>query len=135
MPRNGKGGRRQGTPGEAYTNRTDLAADRAPAQPVRAQTGQTYGDRQAQEQAQQQVPLPDFAATLQSLPALTAPTSRPAEPLTAGLPFGPGPGPRPQPNLSASLARAMLAEYPDPELFALVADLDRAQGGIVPGRF
>lgn len=82
-----------------------------------------------------QIPLPDLVAHLQALPGLTDPSARPQEPLTAGMPMGPGPGPvappRPQDG-SLALLRAMLAENPDPELFALMAEAERAQGGIVP---
>lgn len=129
MPRNGKGrgGARQGSAGTAYTNRTDLAADRAPDQPAQAKAGQTYGERGRQEQAMQALPLPDLAATVAALPALDAPTARPDEPLTAGLPFGPGPGPisrRPESG-AAALLRAMVAADPDPELFELLAEAER----------
>lgn len=127
MPRRGRGGRRQGTPGVAYPNRTDLAADRAPAQPAQAPKGQTYGEAQRMEQAMQQLPVPDLAAQLNAIPGLTDPSTRPDEPLTAGLPFGPGPGPAvrpPQPG-GAGLLRRMVAENPDPELFQLLEIAER----------
>lgn len=125
MPRTGRGGKRSGNPGTAYPNRTDLAADR---QPIAAPQGQEYGERGRQEAAQQQVPLPDIAAMAASLPGLTDPTQRPAEPLTAGAPIGPGPGPEalaagPPPNTGKALIQAMVRENPSPELFALLADL------------
>lgn len=130
MPRTGRGGKRQGTPGEAYANRSDLALDRAPAQPTQAPAGQVYGERGRQEAAMQALPLPDLSAQLQALPGLTDPSTRPTEPLTAGLPFGPGPGPAtPQQRPGASgLIRRMLAANPDPELFQLLEIVDRTPG-------
>lgn len=135
MPRKGRGGSRQGTPGTAYTNRTDLAENR---QPVRVPTGQPYGEAGRQEQAQQAMPLPDLSAMLSSLPGLTDESRRPDEPITAGLPTGPGPGPEalaaPPPDRSGvGLIKRMLRENPDPELFALLAEAERSQGGYLPG--
>lgn len=107
MPR---GGKRSGKPGTAYSNRSDLT--QAPS----AAPGQTYGTATAQLQAQKVAPLPQQAgppppaagsapgvaqapgaAPAGPMPGalgpLNRPTERPGEPLTAGLPFGPGPGP------------------------------------------
>jgi len=104
MPRKGRGGARQGTPGIAYGNRTDLN------QPISTVPGQEYGKATEQRDAQRAVPMasspvadidPSMApptpqgrpmAMPGSLPYI-APTSRPDEPVTAGLPTGPGPGP------------------------------------------
>lgn len=94
MPRKRK---TQPGPGGAYANRTDLT------QPVSVPTGLPYGERQALEEAQQQTPLPQQAGMDQILAAaqghpfqpvpLNAPTERPYEPITHGLPIGPGGGP------------------------------------------
>lgn len=78
-------------------------------QPVRVPTGQQYGAATQQAQAQRSVPLPQGqsvpssappAASLAPVTALIPPnpfttgtTHRPDEPLTAGMPFGPGAGP------------------------------------------
>lgn len=114
MPRKGRGGSRQGAPGQAYTNRSDLNQNRMP---VQAAPGQTYGDRAGQERAQQAVPMgsPPSAvrASAAPPPPLNAPSSRPDEPLTAGMPFGEGPGPeavarQPNPDL-ATLRRYLPA--------------------------
>lgn len=96
-----RGGRRSGKPGQAYPNRTDLNAGPS-AQPVQAAAGQPYGERGAQEAAQRAQPLPQASPSgMIALPGelgpLNAPTSRPNEPLTAGLPIGPGAGPAPMP--------------------------------------
>lgn len=120
MPR---GGYRRGAPGKAYAQRTDMNQNR---QPVQAAAGQAYGERQAQEQAQRAVPLP-AAPPVQTPPPSSAPgalpgsfgdflrpTERPNEPLTAGLPVGPGPGPeavRVAPNPQGDVEAQILALY------------------------
>lgn len=98
-----RGGRRTGTPGTAYSNRSDLN-ERRPL-PVQAAGGQAYGERAAQERAQRIVPLAAPPAAAAPAPSggggpaglvptpLDAPTARPGEPVTAGAPLGPGPGP------------------------------------------
>lgn len=69
--------------------------------------GQTYGDRQAVEEMVDTQPLPTAgpelhqravasAAVMPDTPMggrLSDPTTRPNEPIQAGLPMGPGPGP------------------------------------------
>jgi len=88
----------------SYPNRSDLR-DAATRQ-VRF-TGQTYGEGAAQERAQQMVPpgAPPTAVQGQQAGvaagrrgprpgdggALTRPSERPDEPITAGADFGPGP--------------------------------------------
>lgn len=83
-------------------NRTDLAT-----QPNRAATGQQYGKATAQRESQKVIPLPqqqvprlDLNAVTQAAARATPPTGLlegpsedATEPVTAGLPFGPGPGP------------------------------------------
>ena len=65
--------------------------------------GQTYGKRKQQEEAMRAVPMGRAPSEVHAQqvarrpqPAapgsLTAPTTRPMEPITAGAPFGPGPG-------------------------------------------
>lgn len=103
-------------------------------QPVQVPTGRPYGARQELEQAQQAVPVPAMpgpptqappavapsgqerlAAALMAAQqmgsiggALTGPTRRPYEPVTAGLVAGPGPGPEAL-GPSASVGSAMRA--------------------------
>lgn len=106
MPRTGRGGRRQGTPGETYEQRTDLNENR---QPVRVASGGAYGERKATEDAQRIASVPDARAATAPDPAagggpaapwtppalvpLSAPTQYPDRPLTNGLSTGPGAGP------------------------------------------
>ena len=81
MPRAKRGGARQGTPGKGYSNRTDLISnydqskDTAAAGGMEAPAG----------------PIVPFSPD--DIPGLDTPTERPGEPVTAGLPIGPGPGP------------------------------------------
>jgi len=73
-------------------------------QAVRRIPGMPYGEQQALTQQQQAAPLPK-ATTPQAQPAMRRPipqmdvfaqTQRPSEPVTSGLPFGPGITPQPQ---------------------------------------
>ncbi len=114
MPRRRQGGARQGTPGKAYGNRTDLQGAK-----VMEFTGQQYGQRAAQVAAQRAVPA-DFTGPTQeaaqqaaaeptgtppgSLGSLLDPSQRPDEPVTAGAPFGPGPGPEVLPRIDPDAA-------------------------------
>lgn len=139
MPRKGKGGPRSGNPGTAYTNRTDLAAD---TQPVAVPTGQPYGEAGRQQAAMSQIGVPDLQGMLGSMPGLTDPSQRPEEPLTAGMPMGSGPGIDPmrgalQESGGVGLLRRLIAANPDPELFALLAEAERAapQRAPMPGTF
>lgn len=78
MPR---GGKRQGTPGKGYSNRTDLGMNYDQAQNTAATGGM------------EPPPMPMPTVTPEDSPMLTDPTQRPAEPITAGLPIGAGAGP------------------------------------------
>lgn len=73
-------------------------------QAVRRIPGMPYGEQQALTQQQQAAPLPKDT-TPQAQPAMRrqipqmdvfAQTQRPSEPVTSGLPFGPGITPQPQ---------------------------------------
>lgn len=105
---------RAGTPGQSYSNRTDLNANRS--LPVTAAPGQTYGARVQQQNAQRLVPMapppamgaPSGGAAGSAaapspaaggsflapgmLPPLDRPSERPNEPVTAGAALGAGPG-------------------------------------------
>ncbi len=101
-----RGGKRTGTPGTAYPNRTDLSKP----VPVQAATGQPYGAAKSQTDSQKVVPVAPPAPPAGGGPpaqgtpapqgpppggvgAFGRPTDRPGEPITAGLPTGAGPGP------------------------------------------
>lgn len=79
MPR---GGKRQGTPGKGYANRTDLMM-----QPDMEKNTAAAGGMEAPAGGGMMLPTsPD------QLPSLTTPTQRPDEPLTDGLAVGAGRG-------------------------------------------
>jgi hypothetical protein len=144
-----RGGRRTGTPGKAYANRTDLNL------PAQAATGQQYGQRIQQIAAQRAMPVgrpatdavPQgggrSATTSGSAPAappagplpgglmpLDAPSQRPGEPVTAGLAVGPGAGPealgpmRGQSEDVATELRAIYSRFPTDAMRALLQNLD-----------
>lgn len=123
-----RGGRRQGRSGVKYTNRTDLQGAQLPAT---APTGLPYGDRAKLIASQRQVPMgpapgpsspggavqgspPSPGPTPGSLPFLGQ-TQRPLEPVTAGLPIGPGAGPE---------ALTMNRPSPQDPIFMALAALD-----------
>lgn len=134
MPRKRK---TQPGPGGAYANRTDLTSG---TQAVSAPTGLPYGERQALEQAQQQTPLPQQASMDQVLAAaqghafnpvqLNAPTARPYEPITHGLPLGPGAGPEVLniPSNSTSVQLRQLAAQTGDSVIADMASRLEAYG-------
>ena len=90
MPR---GGKRQGTPGKAYVNRTDMGknynmADGSPA----------TGGIAPPNEAPPTLPIyPD------QTPGLSDPTQRPSEPITDGLAMGAGRGPEALTNFDPRL--------------------------------
>lgn len=146
MPR---GGRRTGTPGKTYTNRADLNTNRGPV-PMMAATGQAYGQRAEQMAAQRAMPVAAPPAPAMAPPPAPAgppaggalapsgpmpgelgfadPSGRPGEPVTAGVPVGPGPSGVDQPVGMDSPLRlrlgAMYQAFPTEELRSLIEQLD-----------
>ena len=140
-PKGGRGGARQGTPGTAYANRSDL---NNPKLPVTAVPGQQYGAETAQKNAQAVVPMagapvgvgaaqppqaqgvpdptqaPAYAGPQPgSLPDLFGPTQNPNEHFMTGVNAGPGPGsevlaPNPFANNQAAAILATLNSIPNP---------------------
>lgn len=95
-----RGGRRQGTPGTVYGQRTDLnpsrSLDTGYTPPAAPQSPAGGGGAVAPAPAG---PPEAMGVHPDTVTPLFAPTDRPGEPVTAGLPYGPGPGPAgPQPN-------------------------------------
>lgn len=136
MPRTGKGGSRSGAPGKSYTNRTDLNTNKA--LPTTTVPNQPYGVAQQQQAAQAAIPMaggPPIAAATSApssqpapppsimpgdLTSLGAPSARPGEPVTAGMPTGPGPGPEAlqQPDFDAQDLAALRNYLPALESLA-----------------
>ena len=100
-------------------------------QAVRRIPDMPYGEQQALTQQQQAAPLPKDT-TPQAQPAMRRPipqmdvfaqTQRPSEPVTSGLPFGPGVGPtEPVSDDPDMLLRAIYSVYPDPLLLRLLGN-------------
>lgn len=121
-----RGGSRSGRPGQSYPNRSDLQS--APRLAPTAQTNQPYGQAGAQLSRQAEVPLGPPPSPI----PLSAPTSRPNEPVQAGLPIGPGPGPEAaalsSPDPVEMTIRALYEAFPNRDLAELIEDMDRNQG-------
>ena len=114
MPR---GGKRNGTPGRAYSNRTDLTLSYG--------GGNTAATGGMTPPADQSPLLPAISAS--EVPNLGDPTMRPAEPVTTGLPVGPGGGPEalgPMPPSPMDPVRqaiqAMMLVSPNPDLVRIL---------------
>src|SRR5689334_3540183 len=96
MPR---GGRRSGTPGTAYSNRTDLQKPKVV--PIRTGPSQQYGQNANLVRQQQAVPMaappsppsPGLVAPPGGIVPLDAPSQRPDEHVMTGAPVGGGAGP------------------------------------------
>jgi hypothetical protein len=124
---------------------TPLAGQRIPA---REAPGQTYGERQQQQQDQRTIPMatppnaaptPAPGAALSApapaprpptpgpgeLPWTDAPTNRPDEPVTQGLPFGPGAGPEVMkgPTAAPLISDQLAAMAADPNANSAVTEL------------
>jgi len=127
------GGPRAGKPGNLRPNRSDLN------QPKLAPVGQEYGQGQQVLNAQSSQPLPNMQAGGQpanprvpvddmrgKIPSLSDPTSRPGEPVTAGLPVGPGAGPEGLsggvvgPPQELMILRAIFQAHPNEDLQRLI---------------
>ena len=126
-------------------NRTDLLVK---DQPVQAPTGLPYGEAQQLQQAQQGQAVPQPQTPPQSLDVqahqaaqntqppsqlIHAPTERPDEPLTTGLPTGPGAGPAvlgsgdPNADPAINALKGLVARYPSRDLNALLAEHQASQ--------
>lgn len=148
-----QGGARTGTPGQTYSNRSDLNTNRTPltafrnqpygtgvhqaavenaartpalpSQPTQAPTPQAGPAPSYQPLQPGQHPVPPGVPAPGEFPPLLGPTERPNEPVTAGLPFGPGPNSLPQPFRPDPMAqaKAVLSTVPaahmTPQLAAL----------------
>lgn len=104
MPRGGY--QKPSNPAPVSNPGSGRRTDGGPTQAARYMAGGGYGEGQALESLQRSAPMAAAGkTTVSGAPAanavrnmnpitpLTAPTERPNEPLTAGMPFGAGPGP------------------------------------------
>lgn len=110
----------------ALSQRTDGGP--GSSQPVRDLPNAKYGENAAFQSAQQSAPmsgggLPDLSGIV----PFGAPTQRPDEPLTAGLPTGPGAGPAvPASSMSSDTARKLQSYLPVLVMLASQDDADPA---------
>jgi hypothetical protein len=119
----GRGGRRKGTPGKGYSNRTDLSMDYAPRTTPTQQTAP-----QGNPSPPSGVPLGGASIRYpEDVPKLDDPTGRPLEPLTAGLDIGKGPGTEAlgfvPPNPVVQTLQAAYLVNPTPQLRRVIARL------------
>lgn len=137
MPR---GGRRDGKPGRSYGQRTDLQGA--------SLHSQQYGQGAARQARTAAVPVaappqapsvPGPAAPAPAAPAgpapgtlggLMDPSVRPNEPLTHGMPVGPGPGPgllaqNTTADPDEMALRALYAAHPNPFLRQLIETMEQ----------
>lgn len=109
-----------------FSKRTDGGP--GDSQPIRYVPGMEYGG--GQELMDLQAGAPMAAEGAPPRLAFDAPTERPDEPVTHGAPVGAGAGPEvlpvgaPEDDKVAAVIRAAYANYPSPQLSALVAQLD-----------
>jgi len=127
----GRGGRRKGTPGKGYANRTDLATDYAPST---AEQTPASGGVPPQPQQPSGVSLGNSPTRVapEDIPKLDDPTGRPDEPVTAGLNVGPGLGKsafpiQPRDPVIDEL-RAAYAAFPTPQLAAVIRTMTARYG-------
>jgi hypothetical protein len=96
-------------------------------QPTMELPNAKYGEAQAFREAQQAAPVSGGMPDLSGIVPFGAPTQRPEEPLTAGMPFGPGGGPSVPAQPVANEAAAKLRSYlPVLTLLASQDDADPA---------
>ena len=113
------GGSRQGTPGQGYSNRSDLATN------YKSRTPENLPQQTA---PQQQPGLMDQIPTRpDDIPNLGDPTNRPDEPVTAGLASGPGAGmealgqlPEMAADPTVDVIKALLIKSQNPDLVRLL---------------
>lgn len=125
----GRGGDRESSPGKIRANAAQGARPqvRQPA-PVARFQGQEWGTQAQQIAMQQQAPDPAPVAATSSttsprrrVPSLDDPTERPMEPVTAGLPIGPGAGPEALGTLTPlDRLRRLYRQNPHPDLLEIL---------------
>lgn len=127
MPRGGY--RRPGNPAPVSgPGKLSRRTDGGPMQGPKVATGGKYGERKAMQEMQSAAPMAaeqrqPNKAPMPAITPLTAPTSRPDEPVTAGSPMGPGPGPEALAPVQTSKLTDVLSKIIDFDPTGEVADL------------
>jgi len=138
-----RGGPRTGSVGGQYPNRKDMRVPGAPIGPSNLPASAQYGQGVQQAQGLRVTPAgpPSSPPSPQGggqgqpmlapgdVPGLGDPTANPNEPVTAGLPIGPGAGPEAlgimtQDSPELGIARRLFLEYPNPDLRNYIAYLE-----------
>jgi hypothetical protein len=127
MPRGGY--RKPGNPAPVSgPGKLSRRTDGGPMQGPKVAPGGKYGERKAMQEMQSAAPMAASQrqpnkVPLPNITPLTAPTSRPDEPVTAGVPMGPGPGPEALGPIQTAKLSDVLAKIVDYDPSGEVADL------------
>lgn len=115
-----------------YSQRTDGGPGETEKQAARYISGGNYGEGQEMMDLQSSAPM--ASAPAQEVIPFSAPTSRPDQPVTAGIAIGEGPGPESvprvgtlrdeEPDAVAAVIRAAYSQFPSPHLRRLVERLE-----------
>lgn len=137
-----RGGPRQAAVGVHTPNRTDMQTPGQHITPGNLPASQGYGQGVRQAAALRAVPTAGGKSGSSSssvphpvqlgpgdVPSLSDPSANPNEPVTAGLPIGPGPGPEALPIMAPDspdlgIARALYLQYPNADLRRYIAYLE-----------
>lgn len=138
-----RGGVRQGSIGGQYPNRRDLRTPGQHITPSNLPPSRQYGQGVSQAQslsvtptgapspaASPSQPAPNYGPmTPGSIPGLSDPTANPDEPVTAGLPIGPGVGPEQlnvmtQDSPELAILHSLYLEYPNADIRRFMAYLE-----------
>ena len=123
MAKNRRGGYRQpNKPAAVATPQGGQRTDGGPGnkkQPLRRLPDADYGQNKAFVAQQQAAPLPVANNQVES-PNIFAPTERPGEPVTTGLPIGEGVGPRALPDNTDVILQAMYQINPSSNILEII---------------
>ena len=123
MAKNRRGGYRQpNKPAAVATPQGGQRTDGGPGskkQPLRRLPDADYGQNKAFVAQQQAAPLPVANNQVES-PNIFAPTERPGEPITTGLPIGEGVGPRALPDNTDVILQAMYQINPSSNILEII---------------
>ena len=123
MAKSRRGGYRQpNNPAAVATPQGGQRTDGGPGskkQPLRRLPDADYGQNKAFVAQQQAAPLPVANNQVES-PNIFAPTERPGEPVTTGLPIGEGVGPRALPDNTDVILQAMYQINPSSNILEII---------------
>ncbi len=111
------------------SKRTDGFAQPKPTQAPKKVTGLPYGENKEVNENAAAAPMSAAPNPLASMPPMDAPSAYPDQPITSGVPVGPGPNgvvapTQQEDDLVAAALRSAYATSPSPQLRALVNQLE-----------